>query len=61
MVRHEWHQVILKNHFAIVKIEASDLNIKIKIEALILKGFISKINDEHKWFFSLVFEKETYL
>ena len=42
MVRHEWHQVILKNHFAIVKIEASNLNIKGKIEDLNLRGFISK-------------------
>ena len=44
MVRHEWHQVILKNHFAIVKIETSDLNIKIEIEDLILRGLVSKIN-----------------
>ena len=44
VVRHEWHQVILKNHFAIVKIETSDLNIKIEIEDLILRGLVSKIN-----------------
>ena len=55
MVRHEWHQVVLKNHFAIVKIETSDLNIKIEIEDLNLRGFIS-INDQHKYYFSLVSE-----
>ena len=63
MVRHEWHQVILKNHFAIVKIETSDLKIKIKIEDLFkLEGFyIKNNNDQHKYYFSLVCKKETYL
>ena len=43
MVRHEWHQVILKNHFAIVKIETSDLNIEIEIEDLFkIEGFYIK-------------------